>query len=692
MKASEVIDWKRLDAEAKLSNWTLTEAAFKSHSLQKYFKHDDLKKEKNDIKQDKDSVSCDFAVPEPHISYPKISDLSIEEHKYFLDVYKEYITGKEISSENLNKLQNLMWRLSSEQEDFQVFLQQQSLSMKDDYNFLHPQVKKKIENLLEAQRCLVQQDLPRLYTLFQTVGLSSGAVFPNDPILSYKQTLKQSSGQSLLTLPNIETKYQLSHETKETDATIQCQIYEDSTACAFATDNGAHFVLTDKALRTLIDNHPPDYENDWELPITVIDQSQGSKMTTSECLKSIMIDDPLPSKSMNPREANIVYYHSEVCSILKKVMDNHSASSTTDKSKKPVDIEMQKTADMACDSVICENHLELNVESLKNSRGNVVSECSVGDNEKQTSFAENIVGQSKGCTVCQFTYSLWIFGNLNLLIRTVDCGLMYQANKSGKGSLHPVNVFVKPEYQLSYGCEKITTSEASKWWINTYINPDSLLICARINPITAELLKMDVLNQSNILTLSSFDPAKPMKMIHGILTRLEKILRPGKYILSHAAKDIHICVYEVIDDGNDGKAKTANYDLHNAHSKHTLTEYEKFVPWVPLDPNIFLDWHIANHRIPLTFPPVSNQELNKIQTRNRGKKKGKKGKNTKLSRGKGNLTKPRMKPSRTRTSNKKSDEAKKSENQVEKEDDMGIAQRLRSRSKPLTYDDIDFDF
>ena len=31
------------------------------------------------------------------------------------------------------------------------------------------------------------------YTLFQTIGLSSGAVFPNDPVLSYKQTLKKAA-------------------------------------------------------------------------------------------------------------------------------------------------------------------------------------------------------------------------------------------------------------------------------------------------------------------------------------------------------------------------------------------------------------------------------------------------------------------------------------------------------------------
>ena len=39
---------KRLDAETKLCNWTLTEDAFKNFSLQKYFDlNDDSKKKSN---------------------------------------------------------------------------------------------------------------------------------------------------------------------------------------------------------------------------------------------------------------------------------------------------------------------------------------------------------------------------------------------------------------------------------------------------------------------------------------------------------------------------------------------------------------------------------------------------------------------------------------------------------------------
>ena len=48
-------------------------------------------------------------------------------------------------SQKGNSIQNLMWKLSSEQEEFLRFLQQHSLSAKDEYNFLHLQVKKEIQ-------------------------------------------------------------------------------------------------------------------------------------------------------------------------------------------------------------------------------------------------------------------------------------------------------------------------------------------------------------------------------------------------------------------------------------------------------------------------------------------------------------------------------------------------------------------
>ncbi len=288
-----------------------------------------------------------------------------------------------------------------------------------------------------------------------------------------------------------------------------------------------------------------------------------------------MIDDPLPPKSLKPREANVMYYRSKVCNILRKPRDNQTVSRDSCNSGTRVenDNQLHEAKIIDSDSIRRKDDLEPSAENLKDGTGcGITPKNGNVDHKDDMSSERDFMDQSKSCdkinqTVSQFTYSLWTFGHLNLLIRTSDCGVLYQANKTGKGSLHPVNVFVKPEYQLTYGYEQITTSEASRWWVNTYINPASLCICARINPITAQLLKLDVLNQSNILTLSSFDPAKPMKMIHGILTRLEKLLKSGRYILSHSAKDMHICVYEVMDGEKGGKRNKASYDLHLAHSK-----------------------------------------------------------------------------------------------------------------------------
>lgn len=410
-----------------------------------------------------------------------------------------------------------------------------------------------------------------------------------------------------------------------------------------------------------------------------------SGKTSSEC--TIMIDDALPPKSLQPREANVMYYHRKVCGILRQPRDRQL--SDIGYTRTAVEKDSEEAMDADGDLIICEDNFEPSKENLGDLGKDVdiiSTNLNANENREGNQFATDLKCQDKGSNKTNhFTYSLWTFGGLNLLIRTTDCGFLYQANKAGKGSFYPVNVFVKPEYQLIHGYEQITTSEASRWWLSTYINPDSLCLCARTDPVTAQLVKLDIFDQSNILTLSSFDPAKPMKMIHGILSRLEKLLKPGKYILSHSANDMHICVYEVIDDEKGGKTKNASYNLHLAHSKEVLLEYEKHVPWVPLDPNMFLHWQVAHNRIPLTFPPTTRQELKKIQEKNavarkKKTKKGKKGKDDKTS---GDVGKLGNKSAGKHSMNTRAS------TRADNEKDLGMALRLRSR---VTYDENDFDF
>ena len=44
-------------------------------------------------------------VPKPHVPFLRVSDLSIEDQRFSLDTYKDYVCGKEIAPEKLNQLQ-----------------------------------------------------------------------------------------------------------------------------------------------------------------------------------------------------------------------------------------------------------------------------------------------------------------------------------------------------------------------------------------------------------------------------------------------------------------------------------------------------------------------------------------------------------------------------------------------------------
>ena len=44
-------------------------------------------------------------IPEPRIPFPRISNISIEDQKYFLQTYKQYVSGKEIDMEGINRLE-----------------------------------------------------------------------------------------------------------------------------------------------------------------------------------------------------------------------------------------------------------------------------------------------------------------------------------------------------------------------------------------------------------------------------------------------------------------------------------------------------------------------------------------------------------------------------------------------------------
>lgn len=72
-------------------------------------------------------------------------------------------------------------------------------------------------------------------------------------------------------------------------------------------------------------------------------------------------------------------------------------------------------------------------------------------------------------------------------------------------------------------------------------------------------------------------------------------------MLSHAAEDSSLLIYKT----SDGKVTRTAYNLHKTHCSLPGVPSSLSVPWVPLDPNLLLPYHIHHGRIPCTFPPKS---------------------------------------------------------------------------------------
>lgn len=71
--------------------------------------------------------------------------------------------------------------------------------------------------------------------------------------------------------------------------------------------------------------------------------------------------------------------------------------------------------------------------------------------------------------------------------------------------------------------------------------------------------------------------------------------------MSHAAEDSSLLIYKT----SDGKVTRTAYNLHKTHCSLPAVPSSLSVPWVPLDPNLLLPYHIHHGRIPCTFPPKS---------------------------------------------------------------------------------------
>ncbi|NXI48030.1 ICE2 protein, partial [Galbula dea] len=181
-------------------------------------------------------------------------------------------------------------------------------------------------------------------------------------------------------------------------------------------------------------------------------------------------------------------------------------------------------------------------------------------------------------------------------------------NKKKKAQ-KPTPIFLLPklEYQAYYGVEALTESEVCQLWTESMLHSESLFYIGHIDAFTSKLIMLEKISPESLREkLGLIKPANSLNILHHILKKVSD-LQEGSYLLTHASGDSSVAIYKSCLD----KTTRASYNLHKAHCDLPTVPATLSVPWVPLDPNIPLPYHINHGRVPCTFPPAPQEAMGK---------------------------------------------------------------------------------
>ncbi|MCJ8735933.1 hypothetical protein PDJAM_G00253130 [Pangasius djambal] len=163
----------------------------------------------------------------------------------------------------------------------------------------------------------------------------------------------------------------------------------------------------------------------------------------------------------------------------------------------------------------------------------------------------------------------------------------------------PVHVLPKLEYQLCYGAECLTHTEACQLWAEQQLHSSTVSFIGRINAHTSKVVQLQELKPDWIQNTScDFKPARCLNTLHHILKKVMS-LQEGRYLLGHKSGEAFLTIFKATD----GKKPTRSVcDLQAVHCGPPVIPEAK-IPWVPVDPFLLMPFHKKHCRPPCTFPP-----------------------------------------------------------------------------------------
>ncbi|XP_045305515.1 little elongation complex subunit 2 isoform X3 [Leopardus geoffroyi] len=202
--------------------------------------------------------------------------------------------------------------VNEEVTEFLKFLQNSAKKCAQDYNMLSDDARLFTEKILKA--CIEQvKKYPEFYTLHEVTSLMGFFPFRIEMGLKLEKTLLALGSVKYVktVFPSMPAKLQLSKDNisttetpEKTAAAMHYDISKDPNAEKLVSRYHPQIALTSQSLFTLLNNHGPNYREQWEIPVCI----QVIPVAGSKPVKVIYINSPLPQKKMTMRERNQMYH------------------------------------------------------------------------------------------------------------------------------------------------------------------------------------------------------------------------------------------------------------------------------------------------------------------------------------------------------------------------------------------------
>uniref|UniRef100_A0A3B4G2B2 Interactor of little elongator complex ELL subunit 2 n=1 Tax=Pundamilia nyererei TaxID=303518 RepID=A0A3B4G2B2_9CICH len=276
---------------------------------------EDTKKSGAEQKQ----IKKDAPFPEPRLPYPCLSNISSKQQETFLGflMNKKTKDPPEVSAFTLIFLfacffQVLKARVNNEVMHFNSYLQDVARMCADDYNFIPQGAMQYSEEFLRScLECI--RTLPQFYQIHELTSLTGGTFDPGLALTFEKQLLNMvmyiCSRFSIHDLGSIEILFRLLQFSPKTPEGVHT-VSGDGNAEKLCACYEPHVCLTRDALVRLLDNHGPEFVEQWELPVWVkLNQGKGT---------TVYIDSPLLKTEMTVRERSHIYHEESLKQSIKK--------------------------------------------------------------------------------------------------------------------------------------------------------------------------------------------------------------------------------------------------------------------------------------------------------------------------------------------------------------------------------------